>query len=668
MPTRPALHRELLLGLAVFAVYTVVASAPDDGTTSLAAAHGRSVLQLERMLHINVELVLNRWLNGHPAARIAADYEYATTYIVSAFTMLGWLYVRRPDRYRTARNSFALLNLVGALCFAVYPVMPPRFMPEFGFVDTVRDGHTWGSWGSPLVDHADTLAAMPSLHVAWALWVSVELARVSGGRRIQLLSLVHVLATAFVIMATANHFVLDAVGAVVLTFTVTSVVERSGASARSRVQAADAFFLAVESRATPQNVGGVALLDTSVRTVTRQDLVDMVALRLDELPRFRQRLSRRSRWRRPSWEDHPVLDWDWHVPVRRLPDPGGMGRLWDVVAGIQAEPLPLDRPLWRLFLVENVAPGTTAVVLITHHVVADGVGVVAQALRLMEPVEAAPPVATAPEVPATGTPEAPVAPPSADPGALRTAAGIVAGIARLATDGRQDVRLPSGHTAERRFAGCDVPFEPVIRLARSYGVRISDVILCAFAGGLYRVCRRPSGAAGPALCRVAVPLTMRAPGTSAEGNVTAAVMVDLPVDARPEPERLADIAARRDRLHTGSRALAARFVMRRVGQLMPPPLHAVFARAVYGRRTFQAIVSNLPGPKTTLTMAGAVLTGAFPILPLAPGAPLAVGALSWEGRLHVGISADPVLLEEPHALAAAMREVLAELTAGRDDR
>jgi WS/DGAT/MGAT family acyltransferase len=444
----------------------------------------------------------------------------------------------------------------------------------------------------------------------------------------------------------------------VLTFTVTTVVERSDASARSRVQAADAFFLAVESPATPQNVGGVALLDTSVRAVTRQDLVDMVASHLDELPRFRQRLSRHTRWRRPSWEDHPMLDWDWHVPVRRLPDPGGMDRLWDVVAGIQAEPLPLDRPLWRLFLIENVAPGTTAVVLITHHVVADGVGVVAQALRLMEPVEAVPAAA----------PEAPVAPPTAGPGALRTAAGIVAGIARLATDGRQDVRLPSGHTAERRFAGCDVPFEPVIRLARSYGVRISDVILCAFAGGLYRVWRRPSGAAGPALCRVAVPLTMRAPGTSAEGNVTAAVMADLPVDARSEPDRLADIAARRRRLHTGSRALAARFVMRRLGRLMPPPLHTMFARAVYGRRTFQAIVSNLPGPKTTLTMAGAVLTGAFPILPLAPGAPLAVGALSWEGRLHVGISADPVLLEEPAALAAAMREVLAELTAGRDDR
>src|SRR4051794_4123872 len=74
-----------------------------------------------------------------------------------------------------------------------------------------RDGGSHlGVVGSPLVDHAKTLAVMPSLHVGWALWVSVVLACVAGGVRLQALSGVHVLVTVFVIVATANHYLVDA--------------------------------------------------------------------------------------------------------------------------------------------------------------------------------------------------------------------------------------------------------------------------------------------------------------------------------------------------------------------------------------------------------------------------------------------------------------------------
>ena len=110
-----------------------------------------------------------------------ANYEYAYTYVLSAFLLLGWLWWRRPDVYRWARTSFVWLNLLGIACFALYPLAPPRLLAGAGFVDTVLRGGTVGSWGSPLVAHANQVAAMPSLHVAWALWVSVVLALVHGG-------------------------------------------------------------------------------------------------------------------------------------------------------------------------------------------------------------------------------------------------------------------------------------------------------------------------------------------------------------------------------------------------------------------------------------------------------------------------------------------------------
>jgi hypothetical protein len=75
----------------------------------------------------------------------------------------------------------------------------------------VADG-TWGSWGSPLVSHANQLAAMPSLHIGWALWVSLILATIASGVPAQAVSGLHVVVTLLVIMATANHYLLDAAG------------------------------------------------------------------------------------------------------------------------------------------------------------------------------------------------------------------------------------------------------------------------------------------------------------------------------------------------------------------------------------------------------------------------------------------------------------------------
>jgi hypothetical protein len=160
---------------------------------------------------------------------------------------------------------------------------------------------------------------------------------------------------------------------------------------------------------------------------------------------------------------------------------------------------------------------------------------------------------------------------------------------------------------------------------------------------------------------------VRDPGAAAEGNVTAAVMMDAPLDARPEDRRLADIARRSRRLRTGTRALASRFVMQSVGDLLPRPVHAWFARTVYGGRFFHAIVSNMPGPEVQLTLAGAPLRQVYPLLPLAPTAPLAAGALGWNGWLCVGIALDPALVPDAGTLTAAIEAVFDELRSSSPD-
>ncbi|MFB4295222.1 phosphatase PAP2 family protein [Actinomadura sp. NTSP31] len=639
---RPPLARELAFGLSLFALYAVAAAFPVGDRRAAAADHGRRIHDLERTLHITAERPLNDWLASHRTAAVLANYEYATVYLVSTLWLLAWLYRRRPDRYRAARTSFALINVIGAVCFALWPVAPPRLVPDLGYVDTVMAHGTWGSWGSPVVDHADRLAAMPSLHVAWALWVSVELARLPVRRWLQAASLLHVLVTIYVIMATANHYLLDAAGAVVVVWVASLLTDRDSGRPRAPVvPPEDAFFLAVESDRVPQHVGGLIFLDAPDGTPSREDLIATLRSRQDELPRLRQRLSPPSRLRRRRWVAQPVVDWDWHVQETTLPEPGDAA-LNTLVGALQSEPLPRDRPMWRMIAVRGYAPDQAAVVFLMHHVVADGMGVITHVLRLLTPPDA---------LPAAG----------AGPSATRRALGTVAGIAQLATESRQRTRLPSTGTGERVFGTFRLPMPAVRDLARGHGVRVTDVVLCALAGGLGRVGPLAADPEGGRALRVAVPLMTGGPEVPPEGNHTSAVMVDLPCGPMPEVERLRALAAATRRLRSGTRALASAFVMQRASRALPPVLHAAFARAVYGGRTFQAIATNLPGSNTPARLAGAPMALAHPIVPTGPGAPLAVGALGWTGMLNLGISAEATLVDDIDALCRAMRDVIEEL-------
>jgi hypothetical protein len=155
--------------------------------------------------------------------------------------------------------------------------------------------------------------------------------------------------------------------------------------------------------------------------------------------------------------------------------------------------------------------------------------------------------------------------------------------------------------------------------------------------------------------RVAVSLMTRSPDDAAEGNSTAAVMVDVPIDGRPFADVLAEVGRRTIRLRSPTRPLAARFVMANGLRALPEPSATWFARAVYGRRFFHAVVSNLVGPTEQLSIGGVPLEQVYPILPLAPGAPLALGALSWHGVLGIGLTTDPDTLDAG-ALAARVTE------------
>ena len=636
---RPVIARQVALGLLLFGVYLVVDALETPARRAAALRHGQDLLDLERGLHLDVESSLNAWLAPHGTLATLANYEYAWTYVVSALALVTWVLLRRPDLWGLTRDSFVVLNLLAIGCFALYPTAPPRMLAHEGFVDTVSRGGTVGSWGTGIVDSANQIAAMPSLHVGWALWVSVVLARITARAWVQVVSAIHVLLTVYVVMATANHYLLDAV-AVALPVVVGVRVAVRAAERRERdavgtvVPACDAFFLHVEETGAPQHVGGLVLFAAGPDEEPALDAVRELA-RTELAPRvqLRRRLAPLRRWRRPRWVDAEV-DLDRHVVERRSTD--GLRGLWALVAELAEQPLPRDQPLWRVVLVRDVGPGRSALLFLVHHAVADGVGTVAHALSLFRPRVGLSAAATS------------------GPGAVQRAAAVVAGLAQLATDGGAP-RLPPA-SLRRDFAAAQVDLDAVRAAARARGVRVSDLLL-ALVGEAVAVSHPDLAARVGGTLRISATQLLQAPGQGTEGNATAAVMVDVPVDARPFDTRLAGVARATARRRTPTRALASRFVMTTGQRMLPEPAARWFARSVYGRRFLHGVVSNLPGPVERLTMAGAAVDEVYPVLPVAPGTVLSVGALGWGGDYGIGVASDPALCDAARLVAHLERLV-----------
>ncbi|HEY4450805.1 MAG TPA: phosphatase PAP2 family protein [Solirubrobacteraceae bacterium] len=192
-----------------------------------ALAHAGDVLALERTLHIDPEHALDRWLAGHHTLGLAISDYYDNAHFVVTLSLLGWLWWRRADLYRPLRNSLVLVNVLAFLVFWLYPVAPPRMLR--GFTDVVASTHAIGSWHSgALASHANELAAMPSLHIAWALWCTLALWRLSPRAWVRGIALVYPLLTAAAVLMTGNHFVLDILAGAIVMALALVLVELAG--------------------------------------------------------------------------------------------------------------------------------------------------------------------------------------------------------------------------------------------------------------------------------------------------------------------------------------------------------------------------------------------------------------------------------------------------------
>ncbi|MFD7750160.1 bifunctional glycosyltransferase 87/phosphatase PAP2 family protein [Streptomyces sp. NPDC059698] len=210
--TRPNLLLELLLIRVVYDAYAQVRLAARAGRP-LAEEHGRQIHAVEQWLHIDIEHWVNHTVVTIDWLREFFDYYYLTFHFIVPLTILGVLYARRPADYRWVRSSIGFATLLALVGFWLYPLAPPRLMPGLGFIDTVHGVQDFAKpdYGT-LTTVTNQYAAMPSLHFGWSLWCGVVIVMLAPKLWMKALGLLHPLFTIVAIVATANHWVLDAAG------------------------------------------------------------------------------------------------------------------------------------------------------------------------------------------------------------------------------------------------------------------------------------------------------------------------------------------------------------------------------------------------------------------------------------------------------------------------
>ena len=203
------LLRQATLFFVAYNAYQVVRGIA-DGRHAAAIANGTHVMHLERSLGAFFEPAFQQAFLAHQWVIDLANWMYFNSHFVITTSFLVWLYLFRSDRFNFVRNMFLVAMGLALLGYALFPTAPPRMFPGAGFTDTIAaftNANQDSSFTSLLVN---PYAAVPSMHIAFSLMISVPGFRISRRRLSKLAWVCYPPLVFLVITGTANHFWFDA--------------------------------------------------------------------------------------------------------------------------------------------------------------------------------------------------------------------------------------------------------------------------------------------------------------------------------------------------------------------------------------------------------------------------------------------------------------------------
>jgi diacylglycerol O-acyltransferase / wax synthase len=457
-----------------------------------------------------------------------------------------------------------------------------------------------------------------------------------------------------------------------------------------RLRPLDTSFLVTESASAPMHTATLDVFEAP-DGLDYERLVALINDRIAFVPRYRQKLQ----WMpghlgNPVWVDDGDFDLLYHVRRSALPRPGTMNQLRDLVSRIMSRRLDRNRPLWETYLVEGLQGERYAILSKSHQALVDGTTVDLGQLIIDDSpdVAATPDVAWTPERPPTGVEllggvfAESVRNPGVAADQMRGQAVAVRSVAEraLAVASTLTGRSPSYPgplvaelSEQRRFATVDTRLAHYRKVRKEHGGSVNDVILATIAGAFRSwLLTRAEPVNVATRIRALVPMSVVddefAEPTSLGSQVTPH-MLSLPVGEANPVMRLHQVSyAFKAHQETG-RAVAANKLAEIAG-FAPTTFHAIGSR-VAGRhapRSYQLLVTNVPGPQFPLFAAGARMLASYPVQPLVPGHALAIGATSYDGKVFYGLTADRDALPDLDVLAQCVEESLEELVEASSGR
>ncbi|MFJ8666322.1 wax ester/triacylglycerol synthase family O-acyltransferase [Streptomyces sp. NPDC093600] len=434
----------------------------------------------------------------------------------------------------------------------------------------------------------------------------------------------------------------------------------------------DLAFWHLESAHHPMHLGALAHFGPAP---AEPDVLGLLACRAAAIPRLRMRV--RDVWLPvggAAWAADKEFDVRRHVREIALPGADFGAETARLAGELMERPLERGRPPWEMYLLTGAPDGSFAVLVKLHHALADGMRAVAIGAGIFDEIAAGQ---------GAGVRRARPVPPRSwlpGPGRLVGAArdriedlgrAVEVGASVLRAS-RLDVRdtdaLAAHSSGTRRVATATLDMDRIHRVRRTAGGTANDVLLTVVAGALRRWLDGRGDPLPGTDPRALVPVSRRRPGTpAAAGNSFSAYLLTLPV-TEPEPAaRLAAVRRAMDRNKAegplrGAGALAV------LADQLPPLAHRFGAPLASGaaRMLFDVLVTNVPLPRSALSLAGAPLRALHPMAPLARGQSLAVAMSPYGGRVHVGLVADGEAVPDLDGLADALADELdlLEQTAG----
>jgi hypothetical protein len=205
---------ELTLILTLWVAYSFSRLFADTAMgPALRRAH--ELLHLEGRLGIHWELPLNQLFTDHHIVGLVGSYWYATAHYLVTGAVLLWLYRLGSTSYVPARRALVAGTLLGLAAYLLLPTAPPRFIQ--GYVDVLSLHASDGWWSTDasaprgLGGLTNELAAFPSMHAGWALWVAMVIQRQARLSWLRTLGWLYAAGTAVVIVGTGNHWVIDVI-------------------------------------------------------------------------------------------------------------------------------------------------------------------------------------------------------------------------------------------------------------------------------------------------------------------------------------------------------------------------------------------------------------------------------------------------------------------------